>query len=109
MRTRAIEAHDPKFNAVTIIPHVYPTHKPTQLDMEHIATFRKFVGEIVGDSRLTGLIQAFGYTLSPVALLKALFFLYGPTNTGKSQIIRFLVRLVGRQNAVSVDPHSLAS
>lgn len=49
-----------------------------------------------------------GYLLLPINLIKRLFILHGPTDTGKTTLLNLICALVGRRNYSSISPQQFS-
>lgn len=58
--------------------------------------FEKFMAQLIPDETLRAYVQrAFGYALAGNADQRAIFLLYGPPKTGKSQLLKLMLKIFG--------------
>jgi P4 family phage/plasmid primase-like protien len=96
--------HDPKYLSRSQVPIEYdPNAKAPR--------FLQFLAEIFADAPSKAItIQDFaGYTLFPGIFIHECLFLIGNGANGKSVLVNTLAKLVGEENACSLDLHQLSN
>lgn len=97
--------HDKKYLQMIQIPHNYI---PTNKVFEDTMLYDFLVGEVkLLPPELELLMSYMAYTLISDRGLKTFLTLVGPSNTGKSVLIRFMESLVGAKNVSSLSMHDL--
>ncbi|MFV0394976.1 MAG: phage/plasmid primase, P4 family, partial [Coprobacillaceae bacterium] len=95
--TEELLEHDPKYLSVNQIPHNYI--KGGKLED---TTFYKFLESRIpdGDDKKM-LFEFMGYCLTKDFIFQKMMFIQGVANSGKSNILNYIIHLVGEHNCVS--------
>ena len=98
LRTGQLAPHDPQHRFTYCVPVPYePSADRTQWDL--------FLGQVVGGGGdvLRYLQQAVGYSLSGYTQEECLFYIYGPTRSGKGTFSETLLAILPKPLGVEVD------
>lgn len=101
-------------NLVEHTPNVFtpgqiPATWTNSVDNEARQTVLNFIGSVVGDDNVPVYFEQLGLTLTTeVPDDTKLLMLYGRSNTGKSQVMKFTEAFLGEQHTSAVDPSLLA-
>lgn len=101
---KALVSHDSKYLQTIQVPHSVEKFKP--LEETHIYEFLHNQCSL-NDEDLDMIMRYMAYSLTLDYGLKTFMVLQGKSNTGKSVLIRFFERLVGKQNTSSLSMHEL--
>ncbi|MEC0369333.1 DNA primase family protein [Paenibacillus chibensis] len=90
----SVHNHSPDYYFTSVINTEYPYQYRARGD-----TFENFMQQITDgdDSKYLRLQELFGYTLSEIRDVKAIPFLLGPKDSGKSIILKLLMHMVGTE------------
>jgi P4 family phage/plasmid primase-like protien len=95
--------HTPRFLATSALPYDFDPNAPAPQRLN------EFLTEVFPDENCRKLVQEiFGFTLSPDQRYQVFIVFQGVTAGGKGTITRLIVRMIGEENACSVDFDKLA-
>lgn len=102
---RKLLPHDSKYLQTIQVPHNIPD---TFVDLEDTKLY-SYLTEVCGldDANVDMIVKYMAYTLTLSYGLKTFMVLLGPSNTGKSVLLRFLTNLVGVMNTSALSIHEL--
>lgn len=108
LRNNQLYSHNPYIFFTGYIQSEYNSYA-TNLD--NAPYFNNFLNQICnGDYELMDLLQEItGYAISEYRGLKLFYYLFGPSNTGKSTYLNLLEHLIGKQFCSNVSLHDLNS
>lgn len=97
--------HDSKYLQTLQIPHNMPD---TFTELEDTKLY-SYLSEVCGldDSNIEMIVKYMAYTMTLSYGLKTFMTLLGPSNTGKSVLLRFMTSLVGNVNTSALSIHEL--
>lgn len=98
--------HDSKYFQTIQIPHNLKLGGAKPLKETALYSYLKDQCRLSG-ADIQMLLIYFAYCITLEAQLKTFMVLLGPTNSGKSVLIRFLTNLVGEQNTAALSMHEL--
>ncbi len=89
----SIHRHSPDYYFTSAVNTEYPMFQTTG------NTFEKFMQQVTGGSRLKylRLQELFGYVISEIREVKAIPFLLGPKDSGKSIVLKILEHMIGQE------------
>lgn len=97
--------HDPTNIQSIQIPHPVNTENPLELEDTKFGDFLRLTELEQEDIEM--LLDFLAYCLTSDNSLKTFMMLYGPSNTGKSVLIRFLTALIGESNTSALSIQEL--
>lgn len=103
LETMTLRPHDPEDYLERVVPHPW---RGGAVCPFWLARLEDWFGSIE-DERVAALQEYIGYCLAQHAKYKKALLLYGDSNTGKSRIPDLISRMVGEDNACSVDLDAL--
>ena len=97
--------HDSKYLQTLQIPHNMPD---TFTELEDTKLY-SYLSEVCGldDANIEMIVKYMAYTMTLSYGLKTFMTLLGPSNTGKSVLLRFMTSLVGNVNTSALSIHEL--
>lgn len=89
----SIHRHSPDYYFTSAVNTEYPMFQTTGY------TFEKFMQQVTGENRLKylRLQELFGYVISEIREVKAIPFLLGPKDSGKSIVLKILEHMIGQE------------
>jgi P4 family phage/plasmid primase-like protien len=96
--------HDPKYLAINQIPHEY--HRGAKFSGRVTEEFVKFAVPDEADREM--LWQYFGYCMTADSSLQKFLIFKGQGGTGKSQLIKIIEAIIGRENISNVSLEELS-
>ncbi|GAF72598.1 unnamed protein product, partial [marine sediment metagenome] len=81
------------------IPHLY------DVSVENCPKFKNLLQQWLGPSNIVipdDIFEMIGYSMTMNTDMKMAFFIYGPSNTGKTQFQRILEHIIGHQNRTNI-------
>lgn len=105
INTKELLNHDTKYLHTVQIPQKVLT---TETELENTMIYKFFVEylELKGE-KLSMLLDYMAYCLTMDCSLKCFMILYGPSNTGKSVLVKIFNSLVGEDNTAGLDLHEI--
>lgn len=105
IKERVLKPHDSQYLQTLQIPHEVGMYKPIEE-----TKFWKFLRLTKIPSEDINMILSYmAYCLTLDYGLKTFMILYGPSNTGKSVLLRFIENMVGRGNTSALSMHELSA
>lgn len=96
--TGEIHKHSPNYYSINQIPHKYVP----KLDIQN-STFHRFICSRITDAENRKMLFEFiGYCMTKDVTFQKFMILYGLGESGKSTIINFTTKIIGKDNACSI-------
>jgi P4 family phage/plasmid primase-like protien len=105
IKTKELKPHDSQYLQTLQIPHEVGLYKP--IEETKLWHFLRLTKMPKADVEMILLYMAYCLTLDYG--LKTFMILYGPSNTGKSVLLRFIENMVGRENTSALSMHELSA
>jgi P4 family phage/plasmid primase-like protien len=104
IENKAMMPHDSQYLQTLQIPHEVGIYKP----LEETRLYRFLKKTHIPAEDMDMILKYMAYCLTLERGLKTFMILYGPSNTGKSVLLRFIENMVGRSNTCALSMHELS-